>query len=559
MARYTARRITGRVVAAVAVLGLAAGFVAPVASADAGDAPLPLTHQRVDSLEQIVAGGADGSLNPGAYRNPPSPICTTPTASAANVNTDCEGLAPHNETTIAVDPTNRLHQIAAANDYQLSISPGGTVYETLLTRAHVTFDGGRTWTTYPIPAGSYTSTGDPAVAFDQAGTPYISTIGFLWSQNGFCCTNPDILVTSSGDGGRTWATPVRIASGTGTFSSPGVFNDKEYLTAWGNGNAIVTFTRFNDGKGGSYVSSPILASVTHDGGRSWTTPEMISGSAPFCIGSAGDDACDQDQFSTPVVAADGSIHVAFESLASATTGRDYYLVVTVDPASGRRVAGPSLVATLVDGVTDYPIDKGGRQTYHDSQFRTTSSGNLAADPTSPTHLAVVWSDMRNSVLPAPADPYTASTNSDVAVSQSFDGGATWSAPAVVRASGDQFMPWAVYDTFGRLRIGYFDRSYDPANHRYGYTLATETVRGSLRFVTSQLTTALSDPTMNDRWFAGTTVNPAFPHPTSFMGDYSGIAADPAGGVSALWTDMRATVCVLGRCGAGQDAEFAQSS
>jgi hypothetical protein len=117
------------------------------------------------------------------------------------------------------------------------------------------------------------------------------------------------------------------------------------------------------------------------------------------------------------------------------------------------------------------------------------------------------------------------------------------------------MPWGAYDTSGKLRIGYFDRSYDAANHKFGYTLATETSSGSLAFVATELTTALSDPTQGDRWFSGVTVNNAFPHPTQFLGDYSGIAAG-ATGATALWTDFRNNVCFTVRCGAGEDAFYA---
>lgn len=224
-----------------------------------------------------------------------------------------------------------------------------------------------------------------------------------------------------------------------------------------------------------------------------------------------------------MVAADGSIYVSFENFSNDPTGRDQYLVVKVDPSTGQRVAGPSQVAGLVDGSTDYPINIDGRQTYQDSQFRTWSVGNIAADPTNASHLAVVWSDMRNSTLPAPTDPYSAVTNSDIIVSQSTDGGATWSAPLALAAPGDQFMPWGAYDNLGKLRIGYFDRSYDPANHQYGYTVASETSSGSLNFTTAQLTTALSEPTQGARWFSGVTPNASFPNPTTFLGDYSGIA------------------------------------
>jgi hypothetical protein len=167
--------------------------------------------------------------------------------------------------------------------------------------------------------------------------------------------------------------------------------------------------------------------------------------------------------------------------------------------------------------------------------------------------------MRNSTLPAPVDPYAAKTNSDIIVSQSFDGGTTWSAPTALTAPGDQFMPWGSYDASGTLRIGYFDRSYDPANHKYGYTLASEKKPGTLKFTTTQLTTSLSDPTQGDRWFSGRTPNPAFPHPSTFLGDYSGIQTNPSGGVAALWTDMTLNTCFTTRCGAAQHAFYATAS
>jgi len=497
---------------------------------------------------------ADAPINQGTYKNPPSPICSTPTSLAANVNTDCEDAGPSNETSIAINPTNSLNRIGGANDYQLVLTSGGYVTETILSRAHVTFDGGQTWTTYPVPFNGYTATGDPALAFDANGTAYYGTLGFVFSQGrspGF--TNPDILVAHSTDGGKTWD-EVRVAGGTGNATGPGIFNDKDYVAAWGNGNAIVTWARFTDGFGGATINAPIFASVTHDGGKTWSTPTEISGSAAFCNGALGGNACDLDEFAVPTVAADGSIYVAFENFSDFATGRDQYLVVKVDPTTGQRIAGPYKVAGIIDGFTDYPINIDGRQTYHDSQFRSNSGGNITADPTNASHLAVVWSDMRNSTLPAPSNPYSATTNSDVIVSQSFNGGMTWSAPTAITVSNDQFQPWGAYDTSGKLRIGYFDRSYDAANHKYGYTLATETTAGSLTFTTSQVTTTLSDPTMGDRWFSGRTPNPAFPHPTTFLGDYSGIAATT--GVAALWTDMRNTVFFPPRSGAGEDAFYA---
>lgn len=529
---------------------------APVGAED-DEFLLPVPHQLRGLPVDGVAGG--GGIGLSSFKNVSGLLCTTDTANAANVNTDCEGRGPDNETAIAVNPTDPMNMVAGANDYQLRRTPGGYVYASVYTRAHVTFDGGKTWAEYGIRYRGYAATGDPALAFDADGTVYSATLGFVWSQGLGCCTAPDILVAHSRDGGRTWSTPVKVAMGTGSFTSVSRnVLDKEAITAWGHGNAMVTWTRYVDGRHGSYIRSPIMASVTHDGGRTWSTPAQISGSAPFCVGGTGGTACDQDQGSVPVVGADGFVYVSFMNYsppAQNNTGRDQYLVVRVDPVTGHRVADPWRVGGIYDGFTDYPINVDGRQTYEDSQMRSWSFGNIAADPTTPGHLAVVWYDMRNSTLPAPEDPYEASTNSDVIVSQSWDAGQTWTAPAAIVRVNDQFQGWAAYDTNGLLRIGFFDRAYDAANHMYGYSLATETATGTLAFGITQLTTQLSDPTKNNRWFAAT-VDDDFPFATTFMGDYSGIAATPSGGVVAVWTDLRVPVTFAGRTAAGEDMFFA---
>jgi hypothetical protein len=468
-------------------------------------------------------------------------ICTTPVQTGSNINTDCEGTNPHNETSIAVNPTNARNILGGANDYQLAVNPGGHVGETILSRAHVSFDAGRTWSEYPVGSNSaYQATGDPSVAFDAAGHAYYATLGFRF-VGPTNAQSPDILVANSGDGGKTWSEH-RVAQGSGVFTSVGDVLDKEYVTAWGNGNAIVTWGDFRQGQKGAFISVKINASVTHDGGTSWSAPRVISGSLT------------ESFVPVPTVAADGRVYVAFLNTTDNTTGRDDYEVVEVSPATGARLAGPFEVATTIDGFTDYPIALG-RQTYHDSIFRSWAAGNITADPTDATHLAVVWSDMRNSTLPAPTDPYAASTNSDVIVSQSFDRGRHWSAPVALARSGDQFMPWGAYDTGGLLRIGLFDRSGDASNHTYGYSLSKETAAGSLAFGTATISTVRSDPTRNNRWFAAT-LNPGFPFATSFLGDYSNIAATPSGGVVAYWTDLRNQACFLSRCGHGEDTYFA---
>ena len=536
------RAVRGVIVAAVSISMVA---LSPSLAHAAGDdlQPVDFTHNVVDAPAPVP--GAVFGTAPAVKTG--TAICTTATQLAANVNTDCEttSAGPHNETSIAVNPTNPQNMIGGANDYQLGLNPGGHVSETVLSRAHVTFDGGKTWSMFPLFSNSaYQATGDPAVAFDASGHAYYGTLGFRF-VGPVNAQNPDVLVSNSGDGGKTWNV-VRVAAGSGVETSVGDLLDKEYVAAWGNGNAIVTYGDFRLGQKGALISARIYASVTHDGGNSWSTPVVISGSL------------DQAFVSVPVVAADGRIYVSFLNTTDLTTGRDDYEVVQVSPATGAPVAGPVKVATVIDGATDYPIAFG-RQTYQDSVFRTWAAGNIAADPTNPAHLAVVWSDMRDSATPAPSDPYTAKTNSDVIVSQSFNAGATWSAPTPLKLAGDQFMPWGAYDTLGpsahrhvrplgrsrqpqvRLLARHRDRTWNAGVHHGRHLDGNSPI-----------------PPPAIAWFART-VNPAFPFATAFLGDYSNIAATADGGVVAYWTDMRNDATFAGRTGHGEDAFFAKTS
>src|SRR5207237_9378028 len=138
--------------------------------------------------------------------------------------------------------------------------------------------------------------------------------------------------------------------------------DNEYVAAWGHGNAIVTFGDFRLLQKGAFSSGRIRAVVTHNGGKTWTAPTVISGSL------------DQAFVSTPIVTADGRIFVSFLNTSyldptSADFTRDDYEVVEVSPLTGAPLGAPVKVAKGFDGNCDCPSAIC-RPTEHDSAFRS---------------------------------------------------------------------------------------------------------------------------------------------------------------------------------------------
>ncbi len=132
------------VVIAVAGLALAASVAA---FGDSEPQPVDFTHNAINAPAPVPSStfGSGPAVKTGTA------ICTTAPQLTPNANTDCEttSVGPHNETSIAVNPTNVNNMIGGANDYQLAVNSGGHVSETVLSRAHVTFDGGKTWSMYP--------------------------------------------------------------------------------------------------------------------------------------------------------------------------------------------------------------------------------------------------------------------------------------------------------------------------------------------------------------------------------------------------------------------------
>jgi hypothetical protein len=177
----------------------------------------------------------------------------------ANISNDGPADNGDNEVDIAINPTNALNMIAGWNDYGVGNSCG----------VGWTTDGGKTWHTDWLrgmtPAGGNPvydyGAGDPSVGFLNDGTA-------IFACNAWSIKKPTALfVTTSTDGGRTWAPVQRVASAetkAGNLDHPMMTIDHY------RNRALLAYTAWSGFQANSY------ALVSDSSGTSWAGPYRIA-------------------------------------------------------------------------------------------------------------------------------------------------------------------------------------------------------------------------------------------------------------------------------------------
>ncbi|QNN54822.1 exo-alpha-sialidase [Nocardioides mesophilus] len=349
---------------------------------------------------------------------------------------------------VAVNPTNPDNVIGVFQ--QDRWSDGGA--RGLVTAR--SSDGGLTWSStfaaFSACAGgtgqnAYERASDPWVTFDPSGNAYQISL----SVSDLLETSA-ILVSKSTDGGATWDAPKTLLRDTNGLN----FNDKESITAdptrdgyvyavWDRGalpggsrSDISEFHSF------AYRGQPMFSRST-DHGATWSAPVAMSAQNVFTLGNQ------------VAVLPDGTLVDVFwtgrgsglqpspnQNFIGVMTSRDaglHWSPVTkvanfseIAPCGAERVCDPD---------TGQPVRAG------------TNIPDIAVDGDS-GRVYVVWADGR----------YSAGARPDVVISQSSDGGRSWSAPAKVNGTP---VPAAAFNAAvevssdGTVGVSYYDfRSND---------------------------------------------------------------------------------------------------
>ena len=345
----------------------------------------------------------------------------------------------HSESWIALDPTNASHLVGMSKFF---FDPA---YYLFHIGSHNSFDGGQTWKNevvpgfdcHTAPGFSWVNTTDPILAFDDSGVVYSAMLPYSLTYNPQgkqvwnVIPNSAISVVKSIDGGLTWMTanqgkPVAIYNSSGL----GRTADKQWMTADANpkatspfaGNVYIGFTLFNG------HSSELWFSRSTDHGEHFTQPVKLS------------EANNDGPFNTYIflaAAPEGTLYISYSSFPNSQKAEaDVWILKSAD--GGQTFSGPTLAVR-------FPI----LAALPNTTFRDGISYNMTVNPAN-GHVLLALEVQNTSGV-------------DVQLSESIDGGQTFSPPVFVNDSAtvndgtDQFQPTVAAGPDGTVAVAFYDR------------------------------------------------------------------------------------------------------
>jgi hypothetical protein len=489
----------------------------------------------------------------------------------------------HNEASIAADPFHPDHLVTSYNNY----SRGDGNCSSSFSR-----NGGQTWTDTAIPMG-YTNGaafgnverqywqagGDTSVAWDTKGNAYLECEVFMRGSG--ISNNPDLsnafyLFRSTGNGGASWNFPGHPAIEN---ADPSVINDKSYMSIDDQVGSpfqdriYVTWTQFS-GDGSAYI----VETHSSDYGQSFSAPVVASTNSSLCANTFGagtpHGACNENEFSQPFTAPDGTLYVVYDNfntaLKDAGDNHDQVLL-SKSTDGGVTFSTPTLVANYND-FPDCAVYQAGQNpgetcipekgTTTNSAFLTTNYPVAAIDPVNGSIVVTFgsyiskYSNPANGCIPAGISvnarnlftgvKTAGACNNKILESISTNGGASFNGnitdpttmPVVSAAPGqqttDQWWQWEAFTKDGKLAVSYYDRQYGNNETSGSFDFSLSGSRDLQNFAVRRVTTSsLPLPTQ-------------FPDSQGngiFLGDYTGLLV-VGNEAHPIWTDTRSASLTL---------------
>jgi hypothetical protein len=402
-----------------------------------------------------------------------------------NAGSNANGEFTHSETTVVASGNNVVVGFNDSGSFALGTNQfTGFAFST---------DGGNTFTDGgALPISAFGDAGDPVMAINTTtNRVYYSTLQF---------TGTSLDVFHSDNFGQTWSAPASGAPGkSGT-------QDKEWIAVdnfagSGNGNVYLVERDFGGGNGIYFFKST-------DNGNTFGP----NGGTAIALAGAT-----QGAFVT--VAPDHSVEVFWFNGSVIQMRKSVDQGVTFGPTV-------TVVSGLIGGVNgDLGLTGIRNGTVTPAGFRSSEFPHAAVNPVS------------GNIYVTFANKGAGTDKADVFLTQSTDGGATWSVPIKVNddvTTTDQWQPTIAVTPGGdKLGIFYYSRQEDPSgNNLFKYYGRIAAISGStLNFAPSF---AVSNTASLPEFGRDNVVN------SVYMGDYN-TAYATAGAFNVSWSDNRNTL------------------
>ncbi len=393
---------------------------------------------------------------------------------------------PEGEESLAVNPVNPQDVVVGSNaiDSNFDLPGGGAVAP---CSAWVSHDGGSTWKTVNLNS-QFAQGADQAGVFDRHGNAYF-----------VCDLAAAVAFWRSTDGGDTWTGPTLVAT---IADAQGHVIDRPFIAVDNSGGprdgtVYVGFESFF-----TDLITAVYVRSSSDGGTTWS---------PVTRADGLDFVPMVDPRQYPAVDANGTLYVEY------VAGFNDNPLPVIQPSAMSIVVARSTDggATFTRSAVDSHVQRV-NSPYEATGFFFETIAAIATDPRHPGHVAVAWPDSR-------------SGEARIVLSNSVDGGVTWTPPIDVpddaAGHGNNHDHVSLsYLPDGRIVTVWRDRRFTGGAWAGGFDLFARVVSigagGALRpGATVRLTTAPQ------------------PTPNCIPCEYFASTAGPEG-VSAAWEEMR---------------------
>lgn len=397
------------------------------------------------------------------------------TANAQYTNVQISTASSPNEPSICINPKNTNQVVGGAN----------------ISSVYYSTNGGLNWTRYSLTSSLYGVWGDPCIIVDTLGNFYYFHLSNSQSP-GYWIDR--IVCQKSTNAGLNFNNP-----GSYTYFNSPKEQDKEWACVDPRNNHLYcTWTQFdNYGSSSQSDSSNILFAKSTDGGNTWIEAKRIN--------QLGGDCIDDDntvEGAVPCTGPNSEVYVSWSGPKIKNSQFGIFFDKSTD--GGVTFLQNDIYVTDQPGGWAYTIP--GIQRANGMPITCCDLSNSPYRGT----IYINWSDQRNG-----------STDTDVWLVKSTNGGLNWTTPKRVNddpAGKHQFFCWmAVDQKTGHINIVFYDRR-DYTNNNTDFYLARST-NGGETFTNIKIS-----------------ASPFLPVSSTFFGDYTNVSAT-GGKVRPIWTRL----------------------